>query len=139
SASIGVPGRAPYSASKAAIVALTRALAVEWAGGGVCVNAVARGYVGTPMIEQAMTEGLLSAEGLAAPAGRVATAEIAAAVVFLVSPEAGLVTGETLTLDGGYLAYGTRAAASRLPEMSFLYVGETDVSPTGPLPFSQTR
>jgi NAD(P)-dependent dehydrogenase (short-subunit alcohol dehydrogenase family) len=123
SASIGMPGRAAYCATKAGVVSLTRVLAVEWASRGVRVNAVAPGYVGTPMIEQAIAEGLLSADGLAArtPAGRIATpAEVAAAVVFLASADAGFVTGETLTVDGGYLAYGAPAPASRLPETIFL-------------------
>jgi NAD(P)-dependent dehydrogenase (short-subunit alcohol dehydrogenase family) len=123
SANLGMPGRAAYCASKAGIVALTRVLAVEWAARGVRVNAVAPGYVATPMIEQALAEGLLSADAVAArtPAGRLATpAEVAAVVVFLASEDARFVTGETLAVDGGYLAYGAPAAASQVPEMSFL-------------------
>jgi NAD(P)-dependent dehydrogenase (short-subunit alcohol dehydrogenase family) len=123
SAAVGMPGRAAYCATKAGVVALTRVLAVEWAARGVRVNAVAPGYVGTPMIQQALAEGLISAEGLAArtPVGRPATpAEIAAAVVFLAAPEAAYVTGETLTVDGGYLAYGAPAPASQVPAASFL-------------------
>jgi len=123
SAWVGMPGRAAYCATKAGIVGLTRVLAVEWAGRGVRVNAVAPGYVGTPMIEKAIAEGLLSAEELAArtPAGRIASPEeVAAAVVFLASPQAAFVAGATLVVDGGYLAYGAPARASMVPTMRFL-------------------
>ncbi len=72
SAQVGMPGRAAYCASKAGVVGLTRVLAVEWADRGVRVNAVAPGYVGTPMIDAAIEEGLLSATDLAGriPLGR---------------------------------------------------------------------
>jgi 3-oxoacyl-[acyl-carrier protein] reductase len=123
SARVGMPGRAAYCATKAAIVGLTRALAVEWAGRGVRVNAVAPGYVGTPMTAKAIAEGLLSGDEVAArtPAGRLAEpAEIAAAVVFLASAQAAYVTGQTLVVDGGYLAYGAPASAAAVPATSFL-------------------
>jgi NAD(P)-dependent dehydrogenase (short-subunit alcohol dehydrogenase family) len=123
SAFVGMPGRAAYCATKAAVVALTRVLAVEWAARGVRVNAVAPGYVGTPMVEQAMAEGLLAEDDLAGrtPFGRVASpAEIADAVVYLASPAARYVTGQTLVVDGGYLAYGAPGRASAVPAKSFL-------------------
>ena len=123
SAFVGMPGRAAYCATKAAVVALTRVLAVEWAARGVRVNAVAPGYVGTPMVEQAMAEGLLAEDDLAGrtPMGRVASpAEIADAVVYLASPAARYVTGQTLVVDGGYLAYGAPGRASSVPAKSFL-------------------
>jgi NAD(P)-dependent dehydrogenase (short-subunit alcohol dehydrogenase family) len=104
-------------------VALTRVLAVESATRGVRVNAVAPGYVGTPMIKQALEAGLLAADELAArtPVGRVATpAEIADAIVFLASPQARYVTGQTLVVDGGYLAYGAPGSATAAPIASFL-------------------
>jgi NAD(P)-dependent dehydrogenase (short-subunit alcohol dehydrogenase family) len=123
SAFVGMPGRAAYCATKAGVVALTRVLAVEWAARGVRVNAVAPGYVGTPMVEQALAEGLLAADELAGrtPLGRVATAaEIADAVVYLASPAARYVTGQTLVVDGGYLAYGAPGRTTAVPTTSFL-------------------
>ena len=123
SAYLGMPGRAAYCATKAGVIGLTRALGVEWASRGVRVNAVAPGYVGTPMVEQAIAEGLLDAEELAArtPLGRVASpAEVADAVVWLASPAARYVTGQTLVVDGGYLAYGAPTPASVTPATSFL-------------------
>jgi len=98
-------------------------LAVEWAARGVRVNAVAPGYVGTPMVEQALEAGLLAADELAdrTPVGRVASpAEIADTVVFLASPAARYVTGQTLVVDGGYLAYGAPGPATAVPTASFL-------------------
>jgi NAD(P)-dependent dehydrogenase (short-subunit alcohol dehydrogenase family) len=123
SAFVGMPGRAAYCATKAGVVALTRVLAVEWAARGVRVNAVAPGYVGTPMVEQALEAGLLAAGELAdrTPVGRVASpAEIADTVVFLASPAARYVTGQTLVVDGGYLAYGAPGPATAVPTASFL-------------------
>ena len=123
SAFVAMPGRAAYCATKAGVVALTRVLAVEWAARGIRVNAVAPGYVGTPMIEQAIEEGLLAADELAGrtPLGRVATpGEIADAVVYLASPAARYVTGQTLVVDGGYLAYGAPGRTTAVPSASFL-------------------
>jgi 3-oxoacyl-[acyl-carrier protein] reductase len=103
----GVPMRAPYSASKAAVIALTRAAAVEWAERGIRVNAVGPGYVATEMIRDFVQSGQMPAEPILAqiPMGRFAEpAEIAKTIRFLASDEASYVTGQVLFVDGGFLA-----------------------------------
>jgi len=114
-AQTGFPGRVAYCAAKAGVVALTRTLGSEWATRGVRVNAVAPGYVRTALVEHALEAGFLSEEGVRwrTPADRLADpVEIAKAVVFLASPDASYITGETLFVDGGYNAYGAAAPAS---------------------------
>ncbi|MBU6330621.1 MAG: SDR family oxidoreductase [Acidobacteria bacterium] len=98
-----VPG---YSASKAALLALTRNLAVHWADRGVRVNAVAPGLIDTPMTApMAAFPELLDAELSKAAMDRMGTpAEIAAAVLFLSSASSAYTTGSVLAVDGGYLA-----------------------------------
>lgn len=97
---------AAYHATKGGIVNLTRALAVEWAPRGIRVNAVAPCFV-----ETALTQMLLSDREMAAavvartPLGRLATPdEVAAAILFLASDAAAMVTGQILAVDGGWLA-----------------------------------
>lgn len=98
--------RASYCAAKAGIEGLTRALAVEWAKRGVRVNAVAPGHVRTPMLDHSLAIGSVTPEIVEArtqriPLGRYAQPEeIAAAVLFLSSPAASYITGETLYVDG---------------------------------------
>jgi 3-oxoacyl-[acyl-carrier protein] reductase len=106
----GVPGRSPYACAKAGLVALTRSAAVEWAGRGVRVNAVGPGYVETALLRGAIDTGRLVEADIVdrIPAGRIATpGEIAEVVCFLASDAASYVNGQTLYVDGGFLAdYG---------------------------------
>lgn len=103
----GVAGLAPYGASKGGIDQLVRTLAVEWASHGICVNAVAPGYVdnvmaGVKIHADPETEARIRT---LTPLGRRATVdEIAAPFVFLASPAAAYVTGAVLAVDGGYTA-----------------------------------
>jgi NAD(P)-dependent dehydrogenase (short-subunit alcohol dehydrogenase family) len=115
---LAMPGRAAYGASKAGIVGLTRILGVEWAGRGVRVNAVIPGPVRTPMVAQAITEGVLVESEIIdhTPAGRLAEPEdVARAVVLLCGSDAGFVTAQTLVVDGGYSMFGAAHPATRLP------------------------
>jgi 3-oxoacyl-[acyl-carrier protein] reductase len=92
------PGQANYAAAKAGLIQLTRTAAVEVARRGVTVNAVAPGFIETDMTTDVVNAELLNA----IPAKRAGTPdEVAACVRFLVSQQAGYVTGAVLTVDGG--------------------------------------
>jgi 3-oxoacyl-[acyl-carrier protein] reductase len=97
----GNPGQAVYSASKAAVLGLTKTLAREYASRGVTVNAVAPGFIETDMTSS-LPEQAKQAIVAQTPLGRQGTAEeVAAAVVFLASDEAAYVTGQVLRVNGG--------------------------------------
>ena len=99
-----VPGVALYSASKAALDSLTRSMAVEWAGKGLRVNAVAPGHVATEGVLEDLKTGRLDEKAVLAriPAGRIADGDdIAQAVLFLCGDRARHVLGHVLTVDGG--------------------------------------
>lgn len=112
----GFPGRASYAAAKAGIEALTRVLAVEWGHFGIRVNSVAPGFILTEGARQVFEAGLGSAETRATltALGRMgAPSEIGNVVAWLASPGASYVTGATIVVDGGYLAWG-RTGPDRL-------------------------
>lgn len=102
----GVYPNISYQTTKGAIVNMTRALAVEWAGQAIRVNAVAPTYVLTPFIAPLLSQPEVMARIEAmTPLGRIALPEeVAAAIVFLASPAAAMITGHTLPVDGGFLA-----------------------------------
>jgi NAD(P)-dependent dehydrogenase (short-subunit alcohol dehydrogenase family) len=103
------PYRIAYSTTKAAVVGLTEGLAIEWAGRGVRVNAVAPGYTWTEMFRQAQARGGVDVEALVrrTPSGRLAEPdEIARGILFLVSDDATHVNGHTLVIDGAWLPNG---------------------------------
>jgi len=100
---MGNVGQANYAASKAAVIGFTKTVAREYASRSVTVNAVAPGFIVTAMTQGLPTE-VKEALQKQIPLGRLGTpADIAAAVQFLVSDEAGYVTGQVLHINGGML------------------------------------
>ena len=98
-----------YNASKHGVVGLTRAAALEYAKGGIRVNAVCPGFVSTPMLEQntdeAEAQALVERLKIEMPLGRKGTPEeVAEAVVWLCSDAASFITGHALAVDGGWVA-----------------------------------
>ena len=101
SGQMGNAGQANYSASKAGLIGLTKALAREVASRGITVNAVAPGFVVTELTES-LRDNVKDGIKAATPLGRFATPdEIASAVCFLASDEAAYITGQVLGVDGG--------------------------------------
>jgi 3-oxoacyl-[acyl-carrier protein] reductase len=101
SAIIGNPGQGNYAASKAGMIGMSKALARELAARGITVNCIAPGFISTAMTD-ALNEKQTTTIRDAIPAQRFGSPEdIAAAAVFLASPEAGYITGQTLHVNGG--------------------------------------
>jgi 3-oxoacyl-[acyl-carrier protein] reductase len=97
----GNPGQANYAAAKAGMVGMSKSLAYEVASRGITVNCIAPGFITTAMTEK-LTDDQKARILTQVPAGRMGeTAEIAAAALYLASPEAGYVTGATLHINGG--------------------------------------
>jgi len=103
---VALPTESVYCMTKAAIAHLTKCLAVEWAPHGINVNAVAPTFIRTPGTVKWLADETFQRELLARiPLGRVGEpADVAAAVVFLASPAASMITGATLLIDGGWTA-----------------------------------
>ena len=98
---IGNTGQANYAASKAGLIGLSKSAAKELAPRGITVNAIAPGYIATDMTDQITGQ---AKESLITkiPLGRIGSpSDIAASALFLASDEAGYITGQTLTVDGG--------------------------------------
>jgi len=103
---MGVPERAAYCASKGAVIAFTRAMAIDHVREGIRVNSVSPGTIDSPWIDRLVAEGA-SRDALAArqPLGRLGTPdEVADAIVYLASEQAAFTTGSNVVVDGGMTA-----------------------------------
>lgn len=111
---MGNAGRVAYGASKGAVIAMTKVMAVELAPLGVRVNALAPGPVETPLVKEMHSKAVREAWIEAVPQGRYGTAEeIATVAMFLLRDEqSSYITGQTICADGGFTALGLRPAAT---------------------------
>ncbi|MFI9834732.1 SDR family NAD(P)-dependent oxidoreductase [Streptomyces sp. NPDC051913] len=104
SAQTGAPAMAHYASSKGGVIGLTRALALEYIGQGITVNHVPPGFIDTPLVRQGPVD--VDAAAATMPMKRAGSpADIAHAVAYLASEEAGYVTGQTISVNGGRYFY----------------------------------
>jgi NAD(P)-dependent dehydrogenase (short-subunit alcohol dehydrogenase family) len=104
---VGAANFSLYAASKHAVEGLTKTAALEYARHGIRVNSVAPAFIATAMVDRLVGDSIEQRQGLAAmvPAGRIGTAEeVANAVLFLLSDAATFITGDSLRVDGGWIA-----------------------------------
>lgn len=102
---VSLPEQSAYTASKGAVAAVSRSLAIDWARSNVRVNAICPGFTVTPMSEPAITPDLQRTVERRVPLGRLfQPIEMANVLVFLVSPQAGAITGAVIPVDGGWTA-----------------------------------
>jgi NAD(P)-dependent dehydrogenase (short-subunit alcohol dehydrogenase family) len=102
---VSLPDQSAYSASKGAVAALTRSLAIDWAADNIRVNAVCPGFTLTPMAKQQMTPELDAAVSRRVPLGRMfEPEEIGRTIAYLASSWASAVTGVVMAVDGGWTA-----------------------------------
>lgn len=102
-----IPGRSVYAAVKAGLCHLTESLAVEWAEHGIRVNVIAPTAVKTPSREKILQGDILKLVLSRIPLGRLATFEdLICAAIYLASPASDFITGQTLFIDGGWVAKG---------------------------------
>ena len=103
----GGTGRAAYGASKGGVAAMTRVMALEWAGSGVTVNTLAPGAIDTPLVKAMHDAETRRAYLQAIPMDRYGLPEeVAAAAVYLALPESRYITGVTFPVDGGFVSSG---------------------------------
>jgi NAD(P)-dependent dehydrogenase (short-subunit alcohol dehydrogenase family) len=116
---LGLPVRTAYSAAKAGIGMLTRVLGCEWGPHGVRVNAIAPGYILTPLSQKLIDDGKIDEKRVRrrTPMGEFGRPQdVADAMVFLASDKARFITGVTLPVDGGYMAWGAPSDAFTITE-----------------------